>query len=59
MQRKVSLRVPGVEARAYKSHEEIYGAIASHQPEKAWLAMDQHLQDIIDSFQKGSLHGDP
>ena len=58
MQRKVSLRVHGVEARAYKSHEEIYGAIASHQPEKAWLAMDQHLRDIIDSFQKGSLHGD-
>lgn len=59
MQRKVSLRVPGVEARAYKRHEEIYGAIASHQPEKAWQAMDQHLQEIIDSFQKGSLHGDP
>jgi DNA-binding FadR family transcriptional regulator len=57
MQRKVSLRVPGVEARAYKSHEEIYGAIVVHQPEAAWLAMDLHLLDIIESFQKGSQHG--
>ncbi|MBT6544385.1 MAG: FCD domain-containing protein [Rhodobacteraceae bacterium] len=58
MQRKVSLRVPGVEARAYKSHEEIYGAIVAHQPETAWRAMDQHLRDIIEAFQKGSQHGD-
>jgi DNA-binding FadR family transcriptional regulator len=57
MQRKVSLRVPGVEARAYKSHEEIYGAIVVHQPEAAWLAMDLHLRDVIESFQKGSQHG--
>ena len=58
LQRKVSLRVPGVEAKAYKSHEEIYDAIVVHQPEAAWLAMDQHLRDIIESFQKGSQHGD-
>ena len=58
LQRKVSLRVPGVEASAYKSHEEIYNAIAVHQPETAWLAMDQHLRDIMESFQKGSQHGD-
>ena len=54
MQRKVSLRVPGVEASAYKSHEEIYDAIASGETEKAWLAMDNHLRDIIRLIEKGS-----
>jgi DNA-binding FadR family transcriptional regulator len=54
MQRKVALRVPGVEASAYKSHQEIYQAIASNEPETAWQAMDRHLKDIIKKFEKGS-----
>jgi DNA-binding FadR family transcriptional regulator len=57
-QRKVSLRVPGVEARAYQCHDEIYKAIASREPEKAWHAMDRHLRDIMEQFEKGSQHGD-
>jgi len=57
-QRKVSLRVPGVEASAYNSHEDIHKAIASREPEKAWHAMDRHLRDIMEQFEKGSQHDD-
>ena len=57
-QRAVSLRVPGVEASAFESHEKIFQAIASHKPELAWQAMDEHLKDIMIQFEKGSRHSD-
>ena len=53
-QRTVSLRVPGVEARALDSHEQIFEAIASRQPEAAWHAMNQHLKDVMAQFENGS-----
>ncbi|MXW87748.1 MAG: FCD domain-containing protein, partial [Boseongicola sp. SB0667_bin_21] len=56
-QRAVSLKVKGVEASAFESHEKIYQAIASHEPEQAWQAMDQHLRDIMQRFEEGSHHG--
>jgi DNA-binding FadR family transcriptional regulator len=57
-QRAVSLRIPGVEASAFQSHELIYNAISAHEPEKAWHAMDQHLKYIMRQYEKGSHHGD-
>ena len=56
-QRAVALRVQGVEASAFESHEKIYQAIASHEPELAWQAMDQHLREIMQRFEEGSYHG--
>ncbi len=55
-QRVVSLKVPGVEASAFESHTQVFHAIASHSPERAWQAMDRHLRDIMQSFREGSLH---
>ena len=56
-QRTVSLRVSGVEASAFASHEKIYQAVASHDPEQAWQAMDQHLKEIMQRFEEGSRDG--
>jgi len=53
LQRRISLRTPGAEASAYRSHEEIYRAIAAHQPEQAWRAMDRHLREVIRLFEQG------
>lgn len=53
MQRHISLRAPGAEADAYRCHEEIFAAIAAHQPEQAWQAMDRHLRAIIRYFARG------
>ena len=56
-QRTVSLRVPGVKDQAYESHVEIFDAISSRNPEKAWQAMNRHLKYIIEQFEKGSQYG--
>ncbi|MEI6799989.1 MAG: FCD domain-containing protein [Pseudomonadota bacterium] len=53
LQRHIALRVPGVEKSAYRSHEEIFQAVANHQPEQAWKAMDQHLRQVIQQFEEG------
>ena len=53
MQRTVSLRVPGVEKKAYSYHEKIYQAIADRNPEAAWKAMNEHLTDVMKMFKKG------
>ena len=53
MQRKVSLRIEGVENKAFCYHKKIYESIASKDPEGAWLAMDNHLSYIMKEFQKG------
>ena len=47
LQRKISLRVDGAAQQALASHQTIYEAVASHQPEQAWQAMDQHLRQVI------------
>ena len=53
LQRHIALRVPGVENSAYRSHEEIYQAVADHQPEQAWQAMDRHLRQVMQQFEQG------
>ena len=53
LQRHIALRVPGVENSAYRSHEEIFQAVADHQPEQAWQAMDRHLRQVIQQFEQG------
>lgn len=58
MQRSVALRIQGVDKQAYKSHKEIYEAIAAKDPEAAWLAMDDHLRNIIESYKKGKIQDD-
>ncbi len=45
-QRQVSLRVEGVAEGALVAHQKIFDAIAAHQPEQAWQAMDEHLREI-------------
>jgi GntR family transcriptional repressor for pyruvate dehydrogenase complex len=57
-QRKVALRVPGVEKKAYESHRKIYEAIVARDPEAAWSAMDNHLGDIIKYFAEGRRYDD-
>ncbi|MCY4459143.1 MAG: FCD domain-containing protein [Albidovulum sp.] len=52
-QRKVSLRITGVESSAFQRHQEIFEAIASHAPEKAWVAMDRHLREVIMHYERG------
>ena len=53
LQRKVSLRVDGAAQQALASHQEIYEAVAGHQPEQAWQAMDQHLRQVMLHYGKG------
>ena len=53
MQRHVSLRVPGAAQKAYQSHKAIFDAVANHEPERAWAAMDQHLQEVKQFYRKG------
>ena len=53
LQRTVSLRVEGVAESALESHEDIFSAIAAGNPERAWLAMDNHLKDIIRVYAVG------
>ena len=53
LQRHIALRVPGVENSAYRSHEEIFQAVADHQPEQAWQAMDRHLRQVMQQFEQG------
>ena len=52
MQRHVSLRIPGAAEKAFRSHETIFDAVANHEPEQAWAAMDQHLQDVMKFYSK-------
>ena len=54
MQRHVSLRIAGAAQRAFTSHEEIIEAVAKHEPERAWQAMDRHLRDVMSLFRQGT-----
>jgi GntR family transcriptional regulator, sialic acid-inducible nan operon repressor len=53
-QRHISLRVAGAAKRALKSHDAIFEAVATHQPEEAWRAMDDHLRDVMKLYRKSS-----
>jgi DNA-binding FadR family transcriptional regulator len=46
LQRHVALQVKGVAEGALQSHKKIFDAVAAHQPEQAWQAMDEHLREI-------------
>ena len=50
LQRNVSLRVPFAAERAYRRHEEVFDAVSRHDAERAWLAMDLHLQEVVGFF---------
>lgn len=54
MQRHISLRISGAAQRALKSHEEIFEAVAKHEPEQAWQAMDRHLREVMSLFRQGT-----
>jgi GntR family transcriptional repressor for pyruvate dehydrogenase complex len=58
LQRHISLRVPGVAVSAYRSHEEVYEAVASRNPEAAWRAMDKHLRQVAQQFEMGKKRQD-
>lgn len=58
LQRHISLRVPGVSVSAYRSHEEIYEAVAARSPEDAWRAMDKHLRQVAQQFEMGKKRQD-
>jgi GntR family transcriptional repressor for pyruvate dehydrogenase complex len=47
-QRTLTLRVPGAEERAHRSHCRIFDAVASRDPDAAAAAMGQHLQEVAD-----------
>jgi DNA-binding FadR family transcriptional regulator len=53
LQRNVSLRVPDAAERAYGRHAEVFDAVARHDPERAWRAMDLHLQEVVGFFHDG------
>ena len=55
MQRHISLRVEGAAARAFKSHERIFDAVANHRPEDAWRAMDEHLRDVMQLYRRSNV----
>lgn len=46
LQRHVALQVEGVADGALLSHQKIFDAVAAHEPEQAWQAMDEHLREI-------------
>jgi DNA-binding FadR family transcriptional regulator len=53
LQRHIALRVEGVAERALQSHQQIYEAIAAHQPDQAWQAMDKHLRQVKEQYERG------
>jgi DNA-binding FadR family transcriptional regulator len=53
LQRRVSLKVPEALPSALKHHEAIYDAIAAHDPERAWQAMNAHIKDVERWYEQG------
>lgn len=53
LQRRVSLKVPEALPDAFKHHEAIYAAIADHAPERAWQAMNAHIQAVEYWYEQG------
>ena len=52
-QRTVSLRNPGADGHAFDSHRRIRDAVAAHDPEGAWRAMDEHLAVVNKLYWQG------
>ncbi|MCB1500710.1 MAG: GntR family transcriptional regulator [Bauldia sp.] len=46
MLRRVSLRHDRALMSSFRHHQRIYAAIATHEPEAAWQAMDTHLREV-------------
>ncbi|MGE3829373.1 MAG: FCD domain-containing protein [Parvibaculaceae bacterium] len=46
LQRRVSLKLPEALPSALRHHEAIYDAIARHDPERAWHAMNTHIREV-------------
>jgi DNA-binding FadR family transcriptional regulator len=55
-QRSVSLIVPQAEQTAYEAHEEIYNAVASHDPDLAEAAMRRHLEKVGEFYWRSHDH---
>lgn len=49
-QRRVTLRVPGADRRAFRWHKEIHDAIADGAPDRAESAMRRHLEEVAGSY---------
>lgn len=51
-QRRVTLRAPGAEARAFHWHRQIHDAIAARDPDRAENAMRQHLEEVAVTYNR-------
>ena len=49
-QRSLTLRIPGAEKMAFKSHEDIFDAVAGQDPERAELVMRDHLETVARQY---------
>ena len=49
-QRSLTLRIPGADKMAYKSHEDIFGAVVDKDPEPAELVMRDHLGTVARQY---------
>jgi DNA-binding FadR family transcriptional regulator len=56
-QRFVSLKVPQAEQSAYEAHEQIYLAVAAHDPDLAESVMISHLEAVGDFYWRSSQSG--
>ncbi len=56
-QRTVSLRIQGAEQDAYKAHQAIYEAVATHDQDKAEHAMYIHLEKVGEYYRRALVHG--
>lgn len=53
LQRRISLKIPEALPSAFAHHEAIYEAIAAHEPERAWWAMNAHIRDVERWYEEG------
>ncbi|WP_119274392.1 FCD domain-containing protein [Taklimakanibacter deserti] len=53
LQRRISLKIPEALPSAFAHHEAIYEAIAAHEPERAWRAMNAHIRDVERWYEEG------
>jgi GntR family transcriptional repressor for pyruvate dehydrogenase complex len=49
-QRVVTLKTSGLDRVAYSAHAEIFAAIKAHDPDRAEMAMRDHLEEIAEEF---------
>ena len=58
LQRRVSLKASEALSHALQHHEVIYDAIARHDPEGAWLAMNRHIREVERFYEEGKTKPD-